>query len=61
MKNKHSIESAIARIERSGGAVAKTTEVIEHNTPGLRVLGTIDFLVNHHGFSWRKTRSTTPR
>jgi len=52
-KSKYTIDTAIEKIERNGGKVAKSTKVIE-GTFGLKVLGAVDFLVNYHGYRWRR-------
>ena len=48
-KSKYTLDSAIEKIERNGGKVARATKVIE-GTFGLKVLGAVDYLVNYHGY-----------
>jgi hypothetical protein len=45
---KWTIEKAIACINRNGGTVADKGILL--NNPGIRVLGCIDYLVNHCGY-----------
>jgi len=46
----HTTSTAKAMIERNRGAVRGKN--IKIASPGIKVLGAIDFLVNHRGFRW---------
>jgi hypothetical protein len=45
-------KTARAMIERNGGKVGAVT--IQHNNPGIKVLGAIDYLCRKHGYEWHK-------
>ena len=45
-----SIKQAEQMIERNEGKIGG--KVIEADKPGLKVIGAISFLVNHHGYMW---------
>lgn len=49
---RYTVESAIACIERNGGAVARGTKVVTAKSPGIRVWGAIDYLVNQHNYAY---------
>lgn len=53
-KQKYTIRSASKRIERARGKVKGVgkTKNITCSMPGLKILGAIDFLVNHHHYYW---------
>lgn len=48
-KDKWNIESAKKCIERNKGKIKD--KKISIASPGIKILGAIDFLVNYHGFS----------
>lgn len=48
--SKWSVASATACVERNGGKVG--VKQVSHDTPGLKVLSAIDYLVNHCGYMW---------
>lgn len=48
------IAEAKARIVRTGGSVSETTKRIVHRLPGIKVLGSIDLLVNRYGWTWTR-------
>jgi len=55
--SKYTVASARKKIERNHGKVFIATKPgkfssIRCSNPGIKVLGAIDFLVNHHGFIW---------
>lgn len=50
--SKYTVEAASEVIHRNGGLIKDKT--IIHKAPGLKVLGAIDFLVNHNKFIWLK-------
>ena len=50
MPDKWTVLKAISMINRNGGHVGE--KMIRHQNPGLKVLGAIDYLVNHHGYTW---------
>jgi hypothetical protein len=50
-KREYTIETARACIERNGGKCG--VKSIEHSSPGLRVLGAIDYLVKQ-GYTYQK-------
>lgn len=47
----YTVSSAVALIKRTGGMVAE--EAVHHNSPGIKVLGAIDYLCSK-GFRWYK-------
>jgi hypothetical protein len=44
------VKDAEKRIVANGGKVGG--KVIEFDKPGLKMIGAISFLVNHHGYHW---------
>jgi len=50
-ESKYDVASAVACIKRTGGKVTKKGH-ISHPKPGLKVLGAIDFLVNHNKYKF---------
>jgi serine kinase of HPr protein (carbohydrate metabolism regulator) len=50
-KDKWTVDTATSAIERNGGTVTDD-RVIVLRSPGNRLLGAIDFLVNHHKHRW---------
>ncbi len=49
-EGKWSVNSATQMVKRNGGKIYKHNDVcyIETKSPGLKVLGAIDYLVNYH-------------
>ena len=52
-KGKWNEITAKAMIERNHGLVGQKT--IRCSNPGIKVLGAIDFLVNHRGHQWNRS------
>ena len=55
MKMRYTVEKARAKIENNGGKVG--SKQVRHTHPGISVLGAIDYLVNHCGYTWIKSKS----
>jgi len=53
MEKKWNLETACATINRNGGKIS-TEKKITIKAPGIKILGAIDFLVNHCGYTWAK-------
>ena len=45
MKKRYSVEKAREMVEKNGGKCGVKT--VRHSCPGIKVLGAIDYLVNH--------------
>lgn len=52
MPEKWTEKTAKEMVTRNGGRVG--INVIFHQSPGLRVLGAIDYLCNYKGHTWQK-------
>lgn len=55
-KGRWEIHTAKTMIERNRGGVYLHSKKITHESPGIKVLGAIDYLVNHHGFKLVRRR-----